>query len=113
MRTLIKKVVPRNVFRKIEPYGRLGEAMLRQARAGFPAKGMKVIGVTGTDGKTSTCTLIAAMLRDAGYKVGMMTTISVDYGDGKGPQPNPSRLTTLSVGSLIAKIKKMKASKVD
>lgn len=113
MRTLIKKVVPRNVFRKIEPYGHLGEAMLRQARAGFPAKGMKVIGVTGTDGKTSTCTLIAAMLRDAGYKVGMMTTISVDYGDGKGPQPNPSRLTTLSVGSLIAKIKKMKANKVD
>ncbi|HSW99345.1 MAG TPA: UDP-N-acetylmuramoyl-L-alanyl-D-glutamate--2,6-diaminopimelate ligase [Candidatus Saccharimonadales bacterium] len=113
MRTLIKKIIPRNVFRKIEPMGHLGEAMLRQAKAGFPAKDMKVIGVTGTDGKTSTCTLITAMLRDAGYKVGMMTTISVDYGDGKGAQPNPSRLTTLSVGSLIAKIQKMKANHVE
>jgi UDP-N-acetylmuramoyl-L-alanyl-D-glutamate--2,6-diaminopimelate ligase len=113
MRTLIKKVIPRNVFRKIEPVGHLGESMLRQAKAGFPAKGMKVIGVTGTDGKTSTCTLITAMLRANGYKVGMMTTISVDYGDGKGEQPNPSRLTTLSVGSLIAKIAKMKANNVE
>jgi UDP-N-acetylmuramoyl-L-alanyl-D-glutamate--2,6-diaminopimelate ligase len=113
MRTLIKKIIPRNVFRKIEPLGHLGESMLRQTRAGFPAKGLKVIGVTGTDGKTSTCTLITAMLRNSGYKVGMMTTISVDYGDGRGAQPNPSRLTTLSVGSLIAKIQKMKASKVE
>lgn len=113
MRTLIKKVIPRSVFRKIEPVGHLGEAMLRQAKAGFPAKGMKVVGVTGTDGKTTTSTLITAMLRDAGYKVGMMTTISVDYGDGKGAQPNPSRLTTLSVGSLINKIVKMKANKVE
>jgi len=42
-----------------------------------------------------------------------MTTISVDYGDGKGVQPNPSRLTTLSVGLLLAKIKKMKANGVE
>jgi UDP-N-acetylmuramoyl-L-alanyl-D-glutamate--2,6-diaminopimelate ligase len=109
MRTLIKKIVPRSVFRKIEPYGHLGEAILRETRAGFPAKGLKVIGVTGTDGKTSTSTLITAMLRANGYQVAMMTTISIDYGDGRGPQPNPSRLTTMGVGSLIAKIKKIKA----
>jgi len=110
VRTTVKKIVPTTVFREIEPYGHLGEAMLRQARAGFPAKGLKVIGVTGTDGKTSTCTLITAMLRANGYKVAMMTTISVDYGDGKGPQPNASRLTTMGVGSLVAKLQKIKAS---
>ncbi len=110
MRTLIKKLVPRNLFRKIEPYGHLGEAMLRQAQNGFPARGLKVIGVTGTDGKTSTCTLITQMLRENGYKVAMMTTISVDYGDGKGARPNPTRLTTMGVGSLLARIKKVKAS---
>ncbi len=110
MRTLVKKIVPRGVFRAVEPYGHLGEAVLTQVRAGFPAKGLKVIGVTGTDGKTTTCTLITAMLRANGYKVAMMTTISVDYGDGSGPQPNPTRLTTMGVGSLVAKIKKIKAS---
>lgn len=113
LRRAVKKIIPRNVFRKIEPYGHLAEAMLRQTKAGFPARGLKVIGVTGTDGKTSTCTLITAMLRANGYKVAMMTTISVDYGDGRGAQPNPTRLTTLSVGQLISRIKKIKASGVE
>ncbi|HEY5806150.1 MAG TPA: UDP-N-acetylmuramyl-tripeptide synthetase, partial [Candidatus Saccharimonadales bacterium] len=67
-------------------------------------------GVTGTDGKTTTCTLITHMLRASGYKVAMMTTISVDYGDGRGPQPNATRLTTMGVGDLLRKIKKIKAS---
>lgn len=113
IRRLIKKVVPTSVFHRIEPYGHLGEAVLRQARAGFPAKGLKVIGVTGTDGKTTTCTLITAMLRANGYKVAMMTTISVDYGDGRGAQPNPTRLTTMGVGSLVNRIKQIKANKVE
>lgn len=88
----------------------MGEAVLANARHGFPARGLKVIGVTGTDGKTSTCTLITQMLRHSGYKVAMMTTISVDYGDGKGERPNPTRLTTMGVGDLLKKIKKIKAS---
>lgn len=98
------------MFRKIEPIGHLGEAIIANARYGFPARGLKVIGVTGTDGKTSTCTLITQMLRKSGYKVAMMTTISVDYGDGRGEQPNSTRLTTLSVGNLLQSIKKIKAS---
>jgi UDP-N-acetylmuramoyl-L-alanyl-D-glutamate--2,6-diaminopimelate ligase len=110
LRRIVKKVVPRSVFREIEPMGHLGEAMLMQAKNGFPARGLKVIGVTGTDGKTSTCTLITAMLRANGYKVAMMTTISVDYGDGRGAQPNPTRLTTMGVGSLLNRIKKVKAA---
>jgi len=109
-RTIVKKFIPREAFRKVEPYGHLGEAVLLQAKHGFPAKGLKVIGVTGTDGKTTTCTLIAEMLRANGYKVAMMTTISVDYGDGKGPQPNKSRLTTMGAAGLVSKLKKIKAS---
>ncbi|HSX16725.1 MAG TPA: UDP-N-acetylmuramoyl-L-alanyl-D-glutamate--2,6-diaminopimelate ligase [Patescibacteria group bacterium] len=100
-------MVPTEVFRKVEPYGHLGEAMLMQAKYGFPAKNLKVIGVTGTDGKTSTCTLIAHMLRANGYKVAMMTTISVDYGDGKGERPNPTRLTTMGAAGLIRNLKKV------
>lgn len=110
LRRIVKAVIPRSGFKKIEPYGHLGEAILMQARHGFPARGLKVIGVTGTDGKTSTCTLITQMLRANGYKVAMMTTISVDYGDGRGAQPNPTRLTTMGVSSLLSQIKKVKAS---
>ncbi len=110
IRRIVKKVIPRSAFRAVEPYGHLGEAMLTQARYGFPAKGLKVIGVTGTDGKTTTCTLITSMLRANGFKVAMMTTISIDYGDGRGAQPNPSRLTTLGVDTLVRSIQKVKDS---
>ena len=113
IREIVKKVVPTNVFFAIEPTGHWVEAILAQARYGFPARGMKVIGVTGTDGKTTTCTLIAQMLRQSGLKVAVITTISVDYGDGQGEQPNPTRMTTMGAASLVRMLKKIKANDVD
>lgn len=112
-RTLVKKVIPQSLFRKIEPYGHWVEAVLAQQRAGFPARDMKVIGVTGTDGKTTTCTLIAQMLRQSGYKVALITTVYVDYADGKGPRPSPTHLTTASVGQLVGMLKKIKQNQPD
>ncbi len=108
-REVVKKIVPSNLFRETEPYGHWVEAVLYQVRGGFPARGLKVIGVTGTDGKTTTCTLVTQMLRSAGYKVAMVTTISVDYGDGKGPQANPTRLTTMGAAGLVRILRKIKA----
>ena len=110
-RSIVKKIVPTNLFRDIEPYGHWGEAIIENVLFGFPSKGLKVIGVTGTDGKTTTCTLITQMLRSNGYKVAMLTTISVDYGDG--PQPNPTRLTTMGSLQLIKQLKKIKQSGVE
>lgn len=113
MRSLVKKIIPHSVFRRIEPLGHLLEAMVEQALAGFPVKNIKVIGVTGTDGKTTTSTLITQMLRESGYKVAMMTTISLDLGDGKGVQANTSRLTTMGSLDLIRKLKKVRDANVD
>lgn len=107
MRSMIKKIVPAGVFHKVEPAGHKLEAMIEEVFYGFPAKNLKVIGVTGTDGKTSTCTLITEMLRHAGLKVAMMTTISVDYGDGIA-HPNPTRLTSLGSLQLVRELKKIK-----
>lgn len=113
LRDVVKKIVPTKLFMAIEPLGHLLEAVLWNVLMGFPSRGLKVIGVTGTDGKTSTSTLITQMLREAGYKVAMMTTISVDYGDGQGAIDNPTRLTTMGSRDLLSKIKKIKANKVD
>ena len=112
MRSIVKKVVPTKLFRDLEPFGHLGEAIIEETLAGFPAKDMKVIGVTGTDGKTSTCTLITAMLRNAGFKVAMMTTISIDFGDGI-EHPNPTRLTSLGSAQLIRRLKQIKGFNPD
>ena len=112
-RRIVKKIVPVKLFAKIEPYGHFAEAVVAQSLSKFPAKGLKVIGVTGTDGKTSTSTLIHQLLISSGYKAAMMTTISVDYGDGKGPMPNPTRLTTVNAFSLAKTLTKIKNSGVE
>jgi UDP-N-acetylmuramoyl-L-alanyl-D-glutamate--2,6-diaminopimelate ligase len=43
---------------------------------GFPARKMKIIGVTGTDGKTTTSSMLYHILRVAGYKAGLISTVS-------------------------------------
>ncbi|NMB87261.1 MAG: UDP-N-acetylmuramyl-tripeptide synthetase, partial [Chloroflexi bacterium] len=56
-------------------------AFLSAALYDFPARKLTVIGVTGTDGKTTTSSLIYAILRQAGYKAGMVSTVSALIGD--------------------------------
>ena len=48
-----------------------------------PAKRLHMIGITGTSGKTTTAFMTAAILREAGYKVGMIGTILWDNGDSR------------------------------
>jgi UDP-N-acetylmuramoyl-L-alanyl-D-glutamate--2,6-diaminopimelate ligase len=106
-RKIVKKLIPTSLFQSIEPMGHLAEAVFHNVTHGFPARNLKVIGVTGTDGKTTTCMLIAQMLRESGLKVAVLTTVSVDYGDGRGPQPSPNHMTTASAGSLVTMLKKI------
>lgn len=41
----------------------------------FPSRRLKLIGITGTDGKTTTCYLLYHTLKNAGFKVGLISTI--------------------------------------
>jgi UDP-N-acetylmuramoyl-L-alanyl-D-glutamate--2,6-diaminopimelate ligase len=47
----------------------------------WPARRLMVIGVTGTDGKTTTCNLIYRILVEARIKVGMISTVNAVIGD--------------------------------
>lgn len=53
---------------------RVALANLSCAFYGFPAQQLCMIGVTGTDGKTTTCNLITTLLETAGIRTGLMTT---------------------------------------
>ena len=60
---------------------RLSLAYLAAAFYGFPARQLTVIGVTGTDGKTTTSNLIYQIMQAAGIRTGMITTINAVIGD--------------------------------
>lgn len=78
---------------------------------GFPARGLKVIGVTGTNGKTTTSFLIHSMLHEAGYKVGLMSTVG--YGVGADIRPQMHHMTNVSVPELMQRLKWMKRQEID
>ncbi len=67
---------------------RYAMAFIAAAYFGHPAKEMKVIGITGTKGKTTTTYLIKSILEGAGYKVGLVGTIEVIIGDMHIPANN-------------------------
>jgi UDP-N-acetylmuramoyl-L-alanyl-D-glutamate--2,6-diaminopimelate ligase len=62
--------------------GRLAERFFA-----YPSRTLRLIGVTGTNGKTTTTFLIQHLLHHAGVKCGLIGTISVDDGNRRTPSP--------------------------
>jgi UDP-N-acetylmuramoyl-L-alanyl-D-glutamate--2,6-diaminopimelate ligase len=110
LRKIVKAIIPHRLFEAIEPYGHLGEAIVMNIALGFPARGLKVIGVTGTDGKTTTSTYIYTMLKEAGYKVGLQTTVA--YG-AEELRPNDTHMTVVTSRHLLTRIKVMRQEGIE
>lgn len=62
---------------------------------GNPSENLKLVGVTGTNGKTTIATLLYQLFKNAGYKVGLLSTvvIKVDDIDYKATHTTPDSLT--------------------
>lgn len=110
-RGFVKKFIPTKLFHRVEPYGHLVEAVIFNIIYGFPARKMKVIGVTGTNGKTSTAFLIHSMMVSAGKKTGLMTTVG--YGVGKNIKPQMQHMTSQTVPVLMKRLKYMRQQGVE
>src|ERR1700712_1055668 len=110
-RKLVKSLIPTGLFRTIEPYGHLLEAIMWNVVEGFSAHGMKVIGVTGTDGKTTTSTMIYTLLNDSGIKTGLMTANG--YGVPENWHDNHVHMTTMANRPMLKRIKELRAEGIE
>lgn len=111
IRKIVKHLIPSGLFPAVEPFGHLVEAIIFNIINGFPARGIKVIGITGTNGKTTTSFLVHKMLTDAGYHTGLMTTVA--YGIDDNIKPQVQHMTNVSVPVLMRRLKWMKSRGVD
>ena len=67
---------------------RMAMALIAAAWYDHPAEKLKVIGITGTKGKTTTTYMVKSILESAGYKVGLIGTIEAIIGDEVIPAAN-------------------------
>ena len=89
----------KSVLRKVVPYKFIllthkVRAFLAAVVYRFPGKKLRVIGVAGTKGKTTTVNMIAKILEENGNKVAMLSTANFQIGDRKWL--NDVKLTTTS-----------------
>jgi len=111
IRKLVKAVVPKNLLSAVAPYGHLVEAVVYNCAYGFPARGMKVVGITGTNGKTTTSFMVHRMLQESGRKTGLMTTVA--WGVGDDIRNQTQHMTNVPVPLLMKRLKQMRAAGVE
>lgn len=83
-----------------DAYGRICQAL-----AGNPSFKLKLIGITGTNGKTTTSCLVASVLSKAGHRVGLLGTLG--YFDGEDVEPSthttpPAEKLATLLGRMVA-----------
>ena len=80
--------VPEDVTVILVKDTRYAMAVIAAAYYGYPGDELKVIGITGTKGKTTTSYMVKSILENAGYKVGLIGTIETIIGDTVIPSAN-------------------------
>ena len=111
MKKLLKKLLPRSLVRPLlRPY-HFCRALLANIMYGFPGRNLKVIGITGTNGKTTSANFLSSVISAAGYRVGVSTTANFRIGDDAWD--NELNMTTTNPFALQKLLKRMKNEGVD
>ena len=93
-----RKVLPKSALVELERTYRKSRAKVVATRYGNPARDLRVIAVTGTNGKTTTVNFLNEILKEAGYKTAMFSTANIEIA---GVQTvNDTNSTTATVSKL-------------
>ena len=93
-----RKVLPKSALVGLEKSYRKSRAKIISARFGNPARDLRVIAVTGTNGKTTTVNFLNEILKEAGYRTAMFSTANIEIA---GEQTvNDTNSTTATVSRL-------------
>lgn len=98
MKELLEKIPFYN--QAVLPY-HYAQSLAAGVKYGFPGKHLRVIGITGTNGKTTTAFMVWQMLNHAGFKTGLMTTVAWGVTD---LTPELGHMTTVDAFTLNRRI---------
>ncbi len=91
------------VVKIVVPDSRVALARMSYRYFGMPSRSLLLIGVTGTNGKTTTTHLVKSILEFTGKKTGLIGTISFDAGDGVVPATHTTP-ESLELNSLLSRM---------
>ncbi len=109
----VRKVLPAPAVRFSEETYRQARVRAVAARYGNPAKNLKVLAVTGTNGKTTTAGYLNEILKAAGYRTAMFTTAVIELaGESRVNDLNATVATTQQMQQFFRSAKKAKVDYV-
>jgi len=82
---LLKKCIPKRLFRALQPVYHRTLAFAGALRYGFPGRDLRIIGITGTKGKSTTAEILNTILTHAGYTTALSGTIRFKVGEKSIP----------------------------
>ena len=88
-----RKIIPKSLFRLGQPAYHWLLALSGNVRYGFPGRKMIIIGITGTNGKSTTAELVNSVLKASGLKTGMLSTVAIEIAGKRAD--NVTNRTTL------------------
>lgn len=106
IKKLTRKVIPKSTINKLERTYRIQKAKTAYKIYGKPSEGAKVIAVTGTNGKTTTCAFINEAIKASGLKTAVYTTAFTEICGNYSA--NTSHMTVASPWSVQKFFKKAK-----
>lgn len=107
----VRKLLPSGMVRGLEETYRKTRARVVTYRYGHPAKNLRVIAVTGTNGKTTTVNFINEILKEAGKKTAMFSTATIEVAGVA--KRNDLNATVASVAHMQRFFRDAKKAKVD